>query len=383
MQGHLYGELHVRSVYRRLAVLLAVTLAPGVAGAQESVVPLPSVAPQTGVFPGHMVSHPDSAAELPQPFFETPQYRQPAPPAPYRALPQAIVPNQVLPEACLEDPVCQLPLAPPRNPDLPPDARDGMFQKLLFTAAYIDPESTRDLGLIEMDLRMILALPIPSRKAPMLITPGFGTYFLQWPRTPDLPSQLYDAYVQFRWMYRWNPAIATDFAVTPGVYSDFEQGTDEAIRLPGHGALLWTWTPQWQALVGCAYLDRLENNILPIGGLIWTPNDDVKYEMVLPQPKLAHRVRWSGACTDDTQDWIYLAGEFGGSMWAVGRADGSTTRMDYRDWRLLLGIQRKAIGRLDYRFELGYVFDRRFLYDTSPVEYEPDDTFMVRIGTVY
>ena len=37
----------------------------------------------------------------------------------------------------------------------------------------------------------------------------------------------------------------------------------------------------------------------------------------------------------------------------------------------------------DYRFELGYVFGRRFLYESSPIEYEPDDTFMVRVGAVY
>ena len=121
----------------------------------------------------------------------------------------------------------------------------------------------------------------------------------------------------------------------------------------------------------------------PIGGLIWKPNEDVNYEMVFPKPKLAHRVRWFGANTDDLQDWLYLAGEFGGSTWAMARADGSTTRMDYSDWRILLGLEHKAIGGLDYRFELGYVFSRRFLYESSPIEYEPDDTFMLRLGAIY
>ncbi len=366
-----------------LPMILVIAFLAALAWGQESVVPLPPIHVAQNGFPGRFASHPDSSAELPQPFFETPGFRQTITPTPYRPLPQAIGSNQVLPESCLEGPICETPLTPVKNPDLPPDARDGMFQKLIFTSAYIDAGNTRGLGITEMDLRTVLALPIPSRKAPMLITPGFGTYFLDWPRTPDLPSQLYDAYVQFRWMYRWNPKIATDFAITPGVYSDFEQGADEAIRLPGHGAVLWTWTPEWKALVGLAYLDRLENNYLPIGGLIWTPNEDVKYEMVFPKPKLAHRVRWLGACTDELQDWLYLSGEFGGSAWAIARADGSTARMDYRDWRILLGLEHKAIGRLDYRFELGYVFGRRFLYNSSAIEYNPDDTFMVRVGATY
>ena len=375
-------EPGVRFLFGAVTVLVVVS-APAFAWSQESVVPLPPVYVADRDIHGSLVSHPDSPAELPQPIFDVPRFQTQPSPIPYRTLPQALGPNQALPECVLQEPTCTVPLTPPRNPDLPPDARDGMFQKLIFTSAYLDSGNSRGLGITEMDLRAILALPIPSRKAPMLITPGFGTYFLNWPRSPDLPSQLYDAYVQFRWMYRWNPAIATDFAITPGVYSDFEQGTDEAIRLPGHGAVLWTWTPEWKALVGCAYLDRLENNILPIGGLIWTPDEDVNYEMVFPKPKLAHRVRWLGADTDDLQDWLYLAGEFGGSTWAIARADGSTARMDYRDWRILLGLEHKAIGRLDYRFELGYVFERRFLYNSSAIEYNPEDTFMVRVGAVY
>ncbi len=355
----------------------------GLARGQETVVPLPAVESATYDVPAQTVSHPDSTSELPQPIYQVPQFNPRGTPSPYQTLPRSTAPNTALPEPCFADGSCsQLPMEA-KNPDLPPDARDGMFQKLIFTSAYLDGGGAQGLGVTEMDLRTVLALPIPSRKAPMLITPGFGTYFIDWSGSPDLPSQLYDSYVQFRWMYRWNPSLATDFAITPGVYSDFEQGSDEAIRLPGHGAVLWTWTPEWKVLLGCAYTDRLENNILPIGGLIWTPNEDVNYEMVFPKPKLAHRVRWFGACTEEDQDWAYLAGEFGGSTWAIRRADDTTARVDYCDWRILLGLEHKAIGRLDYRFEIGYVFSRRFLYDTSPIEYEPDDTFMVRAGATY
>ena len=59
-------------------------------------------------------------------------------------------------------------------------------------------------------------------------------------------------------MCRINPVLATDLAITPGVYSDFEQGSDEAIRLPGRRRL-WTWSPQWQAAPRLRYLDRLED----------------------------------------------------------------------------------------------------------------------------
>jgi len=337
--------------------------------------PLPPVSSDPDSLPGGLVSHPDSAAELPQPLVGLPSYLRPNYPHPHITLSESPTGQP----ACVTAPAD----ATCRDPDLPPDARNGMFQKLIVTANYLPGGGSNQLGVAEVDLRTMLALPIPSRKAPLLITPGFGTYFLQRPATPDLPPQLHDAYIQFRWMRRWHPRLGTDVAITPGVYGDFNASAGDSIRLPGHGAALWTWNDRWKVLLGCAYLDRLETNILPIGGLIWTPNEDVNYEMVFPKPKLAHRVRWSGACDDQTQDWVYLAGEFGGSAWAIRRADGSDDEVDYRDWRVLLGIERKAIGRLDYRCEIGYVFARRFLYDSSSVEYEPDDTIMVRLGATY
>jgi hypothetical protein len=373
----------VRSVLMLPILLGAAAFLPGSVRAQESVVPLPPVHVAQNNFPGRLASHPDSAAELPQPFFDVPRFQQQSSPAPYQPLPQAIGPNETLPGACESNLNSGGEIAPPQASDLPPGARDGMFQRLIFTDAFIPPGSAYGVDIVELDLRAILALPIPSRKAPLLITPGFGVSILEGPTQPDLPPVLYSAYTQFRWMCRWNPTLATDIAITPGAYSDFEQSTDEAIRLPGHGAVLWTWSPEWQALLGCAHLDRLENNILPIGGLIWTPNEDVKYEMVFPKPKLAHRIRWRKACTEEVQDWAYLSGEFGGSAWAIQRADGSNDVVDYRDWRLVLGIERQLDGRRDHWFELGYLFSRRYLYQSSGLEHEPDDTIMLRWGRMY
>lgn len=355
------------------ALVLAGSL--GAAFAEAQVIALPPVEPAPPAFP---------------PSFQAPGWEPFRPDAP---IPNLAIENEeaaVVPAANLEvedglpSPYPSS-LAPqqPLDPDRPPDARDGMFQKLIFTSAYFDAGGSDGLGITELDLSAVLALPIPSRKAPLLVIPGFNTYFLQWPRSPDLPSQVYDAYLQFRWMCRISPALATDLSISPGVYSDFKQGSDEAIRLPGYGAALWTWSPQWQALLGCAYLDRLETNILPIGGLIWTPNDDLKFDILFPKPKLAYRIRCSGAATREVQDWVYLSGDFGSNNWAVRRAGGADDVLDYRDWRILLGAERKAIGALDYYCELGYIFNRQFEYGSSRLEYEPSDTFMIRIGALY
>ena len=346
---------------------------------------LPSVMPPSEPYGIRLALHPDSPAELPQP---APDF-----------LPRdgrfvrgglSFSPNQANPygrtspdRLWIEPPGSPPPVVVETNPDRPPDARDGFFQKLMLTSAWLDAGGSRGLGITELDLRMVAALPIPSRKVPMILTPGFTTYFLRWPDSPDLPAQLYDAFIQFRWFWRVHPRLAFDMAIAPGVYSDFKQATDEAIRLPGHGAAVWDLNPAVRLVAGVGYFDRLDVKFLPIGGLILTPHDDVKYELLFPTPKIARRIRWGGACSDQIQDWVYLKGEFGGSTWAIRRASGADDRLNYRDFRLLLGIERKAIGLVDYHFEVGYVFGREFEYASSPIEVEPSDTVMLRGGLTY
>jgi hypothetical protein len=345
---------------------------------------LPTVMPPSQPYRARLAMHPDSPAELPQPL---PDF----PPREDRFLPGQLDFSPNLPDPSGQTPPDRLWIEPPgspppvveTNPDRPADARDGFFQKLMLTSAWLDADGSRGLGITELDLRMVAALPIPSRKVPMILTPGLTTYFLQWPDSPDLPAQLYDAFIQFRWFWRVHPRLAFDMAITPGVYSDFEQGTDEAIRLPGHGAAVWDLNPAVRLVAGVGYFDRLDVKLLPIGGLILTPHEDVKYELLFPTPKIAHRVRWHGADTEQIQDWVYLKGEFGGSTWAIRRASGANDRLNYRDFRVLLGIERKAIGLLDYSFEVGYVFNREFQYASSTIDIEPSDTVMLRGGLTY
>lgn len=210
--------------------LIAVAIFLGwTAQSVAQVVRLPAVEPPSEAYPGLLLSHPDSSSELLQP-----------------------------PIAPTETP----------DPDRPPDARDGLFQKLIFTYTWLGSGRAYGLGMSEVELKTVLALPVPSRRWPLIVTPGFGVHYLDGPEVSDLPPRLYDAYAQFRWMRRLGPRWAIDVAVTPGVYSDFQQSTDEALRITGHGAAMFTWNPSTKLVLGVAYLDREDLGVLPIGGII-------------------------------------------------------------------------------------------------------------------
>ena len=258
-----------------------------------------------------------------------------------------------------------------------------MFQKLIFDGQWL-PRGGRDgLGLSSLELKTILALPVPSRDYPLIITPGFAVHYFDGPAGPDVPPRLYDAYTQFRWMRRLGPRWGIDLAVTPGVFSDFHQSTDDNLRVTGHGIAAWTYTPELKFVLGAAYVDRMSTDVLPVCGLIWTPHDDVKFELVFPSPRIARRIYTFGAWADDVQDWLYLAGEFGGGIWAIEREGGAVDKVDYTDFRVILGLERKVIGGLDGRLEVGYVFGREIRYASGTPGLEPPDTFMLRGGVTY
>jgi len=334
----------------RLWIAVAGVVLLSAAGLQAQVVRLPAVMPPSEQYLGRGVSHPDSSIERP----------------PFGRCPQPI-PDFVEPE----------------NPDRPPDARDGVFQKLIFDSTWLDSGSDQGFGIVELELKTVLGLPYPSRRSPLVVTPGFAVHYLEGPVGSDLPSRVYDATVEFRWWKRFTPRFGIDFALTPGVFSDFEQGNDEALRFPGHVVARYEWTPRADVILGAAYLDREDVNVLPICGLTWRPSDDLTLDLVFPHPRIARRVYWAGACTEEVQDWAYVGGEFGGGTWAIRRAAGADDVLTYRDFRVILGLERKALGGLDARLEIAYVFSREIQYASDLPDVEPSDTVMLRAGFTY
>jgi hypothetical protein len=291
--------------------------------------------------------------------------------------------------ASLPDPLTQPPL-----PDLPPPkpetaeeddvshgARSGFFQKAKLTETYLLRGNGDSLGMDDVDLYAMFGLPAPTRQSPLLLTPGFGLHTLEGPTAPDLPARLYDAYFECFWMPRISPTLTLHAMITPGVYGDFER-SEQVFRLTGYGAAQWQWQPRLKLLLGAAYFDRRDYNILPVGGLLWTPRDDVKLDLVFPRPRLAYRFASEGPEANRVESWLYISGELGGGTWGYRRSDGQSDQVTYGDLRLILGLQHQVIGGLDWRTEIGYVFSRKLQFADQP-DVELDDTMMLRAGVTY
>ncbi len=268
--------------------------------------------------------------------------------------------------------------------DGPPGARPGIYQgsSSEFTWLFSGSDA-HDFGIFDIELKEIFGFPCPTRQSPLIVTPGFAVHFFDGPKEPDLPGQVYDAYMQFRWMRQLGPRWGVDLAVTPGWYSDWEQGSHRALRISGYGAGRFTWTPQLKIALGVAYLDREDLNVLPVGGLIWTPREDWNFELVAPRPRIAWRAGPRSPSKAEEESWLYLAGELGGGAWAIQRASGANDLVSYHDYRVILGTEHKKAGRSTGWTEVGYVFWRKLEYRSGPEEIEPSDTLFLRLGSSY
>jgi hypothetical protein len=273
---------------------------------------------------------------------------------------------------------------PPAGRKLPPGAKPGALQQAIFTATELPRLGAGGLGLTTLDTSLTIGMPAPTVESPLLVTPGFGVSFVDeasGPAGPGLPPRLYDAWLQARWLRKVGERLGVDVAVAPGWYSDFVNDTAQALRITGHGFGAWEASEELRIVAGLIYLDRYDVNILPAGGLLWTPDDGRRFELVFPRPRLAWRI----SETPQAAHWVYVAGEFGGNQWAVRRTSGVDDVVVYRDYRLLAGWERRP-GDLgaSWRLEAGWVFGRAVeYYVTDTADFHPDDTFVVRCGLWY
>ena len=273
----------------------------------------------------------------------------------------------------------------------PADNRAGAFQKLSFVNTYLPRMGADGFGWCEVELTSVWGVPFPTKDAPLVITPGLATHWLDGPANLDVPSQLHDVYAEFRWLPKIGESFRADVAVQPGYYSDWDGSSTRAVRLLGHVSGIYDWTPTLQLVLGAAYLDRPDAEVLPIAGFIWKPDADAEYRLVFPEPKIAWRIGdyYQPLRNGDGPDltvavnyWFYVAGELGGGTWAIRHGDGTSDLMSYGDWRVYLGLETRTLG-LSSHIEVGYVFHRLIHLNSTGEDTQVGNTAMVRAGVNY
>jgi len=261
--------------------------------------------------------------------------------------------------------------------------RPGMFQRLIWHHTWLAPGGSEEIGFFQSELKSVWGLPFPTVQSPLVLTPGFGTYWLEGPEVVELPPRLFDLYLQARWLPTLAPRWKLDLAVTPGLYGDMEFCNSSTFRLASHAVVVFQWSPVLILSAGIAYLDREDVNLVPVAGVVWQAREDWVFELLLPRPRVAKRVDWGWLQRPQAENWLYVGGEFGGGTWSVDLPATGRDVVTYRDFRLLVGIEQRAPLRLSWRAEAGYVFGRKLTYENLSARLHPDDSVVVRLSLTY
>ena len=247
-----------------------------------------------------------------------------------------------------------------------------------FTSTWLVPGGSQGFGSFDLDYSRTWYLPTGIDRPPAAITPGFGMHFWSGPQALDLPARVYDLYLDVSWrpLDLENGGIA--IGVTPGFYGDFQRLDGNAFQLTGWGLANYRIGPNWNLVGGVAVVRQLKSKLLPIGGAIWTPHEEIRLELMFPRPRIARRL-WQ---EDSREAWWYLAGQFGGGAWSVADTPTENVLVSYSDLRLLLGVEILNIQGHDLTLEAGYVFSRDISVNQTSV-LAPDPTILLQASLAF
>lgn len=246
------------------------------------------------------------------------------------------------------------------------------------TATWLMPVD--DFGVSDFDARTSIVLPIFAQGSPLRLGLGAGSTQIDAPAALALPNQLFNVSGDLRWYVPLKETWGVDLAIGGAVYSDMEGSAGQGFRVTGRAIFVKEWSPELKLSAGILYLGRKNLLAMPVAGLIYTPRDDFRVEVLIPRPRVLKRIRLNG----DREHWIYTGLEvFGGNTWAVTQPSGADDVFIYKDNRVLVGYETKAPYRLSGRIEAGYVFMREAEFENSPTAFDPGGTVMIRAGISY
>jgi hypothetical protein len=267
---------------------------------------------------------------------------------------------------------------------IPPDARNGFFQKLRLSADVIPQFAYDNLGWTDLRAEVVTALPFFTRENPIIITPSYEIHFLDRPILLDLPPRLHDAAIDFHVFRVFGNHWITDFAVQPGLFADdYSFDSSDAVRVNGRAIGVYAPNINLKYALGVTYVNGGWAKIVPVAGVIYTPNDDVEYTLVFPTPKISWRLPWTNIPGRDER-WLSIGIEYANQAWAFAQSDGDPDVLAYRDYRVVLGVERKIVGGISHKLEIGYVFNRDIkIASISGDDISMDDSLIVRAGISY
>jgi len=219
---------------------------------------------------------------------------------------------------------------------------------------------------------------------PPFITAGYDFTQLEAPASLDLPSSMHEFSTGLAWMRRINERWMLRFMLSGAFATDLHNTGGDAWRMRGGGFAIYRPNERWSLAVGAMATGRMDIPVLPAAGLIWQPTPALTVNLMMPRP----RISWMIIERDNRQHWVYIGGAIDGGDWAYERANGVGDRLEYREWRLVLGWESmppKPLGAFmstgtTINAEVGYVFGREFEFKSATPDISIGNAVLLRAG---
>ncbi len=210
-------------------------------------------------------------------------------------------------------------------------------------------------------------------------SPQFGLRNWSGPGGVSLPGEVYRLGWDLRmetpmsaqnwgFMAAFNPSINSDFSGSAG---------SEAWNLDARGAFLFQLDPYWQMIVGMQYWDRVNDQLLPYAGFVYT-DDFWEWRLTYPEARislfLGNEYMWS--------KWLYVRAEYHVEAYEVDTTFGGVQnrqQVELEDWRALIGL-RMDTGYYDWFLEGGWVFGRNVDFAGATPSFDIDTGFIGQVG---
>ena len=201
-------------------------------------------------------------------------------------------------------------------------------------------------------------------------------------RAKDKPNRyvLYDTNFWKSWFFSrmaTEPGTAgslTLYQARPGEHQSIskQMKSEYPVRTQGRGREVEEWKHK---------PDRMTTKLLPVVGVLWEPDKHSRYDITFPYPRLSRY--WGTFGNKDV--WWYVGGEYGGGNWTIKRydfmaMDNVNDRIDINDYRVFVGLESTQVNRSVAFLEIGHVWNRKIVYDSTLPDLDVDATLMLRSG---
>jgi hypothetical protein len=142
--------------------------------------------------------------------------------------------------------------------------------------------------------------------------------------------------------------------VSPSFYGDDWGFRSSGFRIPSRVFFIHQPTEKWTFLLGVAFYPDFENEVLPILGFIYKPNDKLTFEITPKRPNISYIFN----------DKITLFGEGGSSFgeFEVTKDNLKNVVLRYRQTHLGAGIKYKVNKFIESSLSCGGIFGRSLKY---------------------